>query len=270
MTESVKSSLDPDEVARFTKMCAQWWDENGPFKPLHHLNPTRIKLIRDHILLHQARPFDQNGDGQTIALKSFPPYQIDTTNLQIFQGVSILDVGCGGGLVCEPLCRLGGQITGIDGSGPTIEVAKAHSALMGLDIDYRVSTIEELVASGESYDVVLALEIVEHVANVHGFVKSCIQVLKPGGIIIFSTLNRTLKSYLVAILGAEYLMRWLPRGTHNWSKFLTPAELAAPLRENNVNVTAIQGMVFNPLQWTWGLSQDSDVNYFMVGTKADT
>ncbi len=263
MNPSIKSSLDPEEIARFTKVCAQWWDEKGPFRPLHHLNPTRIRFIRDQIMAHHNRSFSEpasNNDEHSIPSSHTP-------NLKIFQGLSVLDVGCGGGLVCEPLCRLGATVTGIDGSEPTVEVAKAHSALVDLDIDYRSSSVESLAESGEQFDVVLALEIVEHVADVPSFVASCAQVIKPGGLIIFSTINRTVKSYLMAIVGAEYVVKWVPKGTHEWSKFLTPAELAAPIRDSGLSVTHVRGMTFNPLNWDWELGTDTDVNYFMTAVK---
>ena len=263
---SVKSSLDPEEITRFTKISSQWWDENGPFKPLHQLNPTRIRFIRDQIIPCYGRSFDSssllNNDHNDHPIPSN-----HTLNSQIFQGLSVLDVGCGGGLVCEPLCRLGAKVTGIDGSEPTIDIAKAHSALSELDINYQCATVESLSDKGEQYDVVLALEIVEHVADVAGFVASCAAVVKPGGLIIFSTLNRTVKSYLMAIVGAEYVVQWVPKGTHEWSKFLTPAELAASLRDQGLILTDIRGMVFNPLKWAWELSSNTDVNYFMTAVK---
>lgn len=263
MNPSIKSSLDPEEIARFTKISSQWWDETGPFRPLHHLNPTRIRFIRDQIMGHYNRSFSETAYN----LDEHPIPSSHTPNLKIFQGLSVLDVGCGGGLVCEPLCRLGATVTGIDGSGPTVEVAKAHGALMGLDIDYRPLSLESLAESGETFDVVLALEIVEHVANVPSFVASCTQVLKPGGLIIFSTLNRTVKSYLMGIIGAEYVMQWVPKGTHEWSKFLTPAELASPMRDNGLSVTHVRGMAFSLLKWDWELGTDTDVNYFITAVK---
>lgn len=263
---SAKSSLDPEEIARFTKVSAQWWDENGAFKPLHQLNPTRIRYIRDQILAHYKRSFDSSSipDNDSNDQPTPPSH---TLNSQIFQGLSILDVGCGGGLVCEPLCRLGAKVTGVDGSEPTVEIAKAHGILMGLDIDYQARTVESLAEKGEMFDVVLALEIVEHVADVPTFVEACARVVKPGGLIIFSTLNRTVKSYLMAIIGAEYVTQWVPKGTHEWSKFLTPAELAAPIRDQGLTITHIQGMVFNPLKWGWELKADTDVNYFITAIK---
>lgn len=266
INSSKKSSLDPEEIARFTKVSSQWWDENGPFKPLHQLNPTRIRFIRNQIMTHFGRSVDSSNLPDNDH-NEHPTPSSHTLNSQIFQGLSVLDVGCGGGLVCEPLCRLGAKVTGVDGSEPTIDIAKAHSALSELNIDYQATTVESLAEKGEKFDVVLALEIVEHVADVAGFVASCAAVVKPGGLIIFSTLNRTIKSYLVAIVGAEYIVQWVPKGTHEWSKFLTPAELAAPLREQGLILTDIRGMIFNPLKWGWELSSDTDVNYFMTAVK---
>lgn len=255
-----QTTLDADEIARFSKVSATWWDEKGPFKPLHHLNPTRIHYIRDQIKIHFHRSdipsvHESNQNNQSADSSHF---------VMPFEGLSILDIGCGGGLVCEPLTRLGASVTGIDGSDSTIEVAKAHAALNGLDIRYLKITAEDILQENKMYDVVLALEIVEHVADVSLFVQSCVKLLKPGGLIIFSTLNRTLKSYLLAIVGAEYIVQWVPKGTHEWSKFLTPSELAFFLREQGLQLTHSQGMVFNPIKWRWELSRDMDVNYFLT------
>lgn len=243
-----KDSLDQEEVDRFTKISAQWWDEEGAFKPLHRLNPTRIRYIRDQILNH----FGKQDAG---------------TTEQFLAGRTIMDVGCGGGLVCEPLCRLGATVFGIDASAETIEVAKSHSALQGLEIQYDCRTAEDVAHSGQQFDVVLALEIVEHVADVGSFLKACAATVKPGGLLILSTLNRTVKSYLVAIVGAEYVLRWVPMGTHQWSKFLTPAELGNYVRESDLSLIDVCGMTFNPLTNDWSLSKDLDVNYFMTARK---
>lgn len=247
MTNPKINTLDPEEIARFSKISAQWWDENGAFKPLHHLNPTRLDYITQQLSRH---------------------YLKNTGNLPNFQGLSILDIGCGGGLIAEPLTRLGAAVTGIDASEKTIEVASAHASLMGLDIQYNCTTAEDLAETGQQFDVVLALEIVEHVADVAGFIKTCYQLVKPGGIVIFSTLNRTLKSYAIAIVGAEYIMRWLPVGTHEWRKFLSPGELGSHMKNAGFAVQNITGMSFNPLSWSWSLSKDLDVNYFITGMKA--
>ena len=246
MSSASINTLDTEEIARFSKISATWWDENGPFKPLHHMNPTRLEYVTQQII----QCYSKNTD---ISLN--------------FQGLSIIDIGCGGGLMSEPLTRLGANVTGIDGSDKTIDVASAHAQLMGLDIDYRCTTAEDLAATGVQYDVVLALEIVEHVADVPGFIKTCQSLAKPGGLVIFSTLNRTLKSYAIAIVGAEYVMRWLPVGTHEWKKFLTPGELGGYMRETGLTLGDISGMSFNPIAWSWSLSQDLAVNYFISGTK---
>ena len=246
MSSASINTLDTEEIARFSKISATWWDENGPFKPLHHMNPTRLEYVTQQII----QCYSKNTD---ISLN--------------FQGLSIIDIGCGGGLMSEPLTRLGANVTGIDGSDKTIDVASAHAQLMGLDIDYRCTTAEDLAATGVQYDVVLALEIVEHVADVPGFIKTCQSLAKPGGLVIFSTLNRTLKSYAIAIVGAEYVMRWLPVGTHEWKKFLTPGELGRHMRDAELTLKDISGMSFNPIAWSWSLSQDLAVNYFISGIK---
>lgn len=243
-----KDSLDQEEVDRFTKISAQWWDEEGAFKPLHRLNPTRIRYIRDQIISH----YEKQGANAT------EPCLL---------GRTIMDVGCGGGLVCEPLCRLGATMLGIDASGETIEVARSHSVLQGLEIQYDCRTVEDVAHSGQKFDVVLALEIVEHVADVGAFLKACAATVKPGGLLILSTLNRTVKSYLMAIVGAEYVLRWVPTGTHQWSKFLTPAELGSYVRDCDLSLLDVCGMTFNPLTSAWSLNKDLDVNYFMTTQK---
>ncbi|AIK96193.1 bifunctional 2-polyprenyl-6-hydroxyphenol methylase/3-demethylubiquinol 3-O-methyltransferase UbiG [Candidatus Odyssella acanthamoebae] len=246
MSDFKINTLDPAEIARFSKISSQWWDENGPFKPLHHLNPTRLDYITKQLSQHYFKNTDKSLN---------------------FQGLSILDIGCGGGLITEPLTRLGATVTGIDASEKTIEIAKAHAALMNLGIQYTCTTAEDLATTQQQYDAVLALEIIEHVADVSGFIKTCQQLVKPGGLVIFSTINRTLKSYAIAIVGAEYVMRWLPVGTHDWKKFLTPSELGTRIRESSLTIQDITGMSFNPLNWSWRLSRDLDVNYFITSVK---
>lgn len=248
MSHTQINTLDPEEIARFSKISAQWWDENGAFKPLHHLNPTRLDYITKQLSQHYFKNTDKSLN---------------------FQGLSVLDIGCGGGLIAEPLTRLGATVTGIDASEKTIEVAKAHAALMSLDINYHCTSAETLAESEQKFDAVLALEIVEHVADVAGFINTCQKLVKPGGLIIFSTINRTLKSYAIAIVGAEYVMRWLPVGTHEWRKFLTPSELGNHIRETGLMIQDIKGMSFNPLGWSWSLSSDLDVNYFITAVKSD-
>lgn len=237
---SMNPSIDASEIHRFGKISSQWWDEEGSFKPLHQLNPTRIQYIRDCVGAHFHRD----------AAKDNP-----------LEELSVLDIGCGGGLVAEPLTRLGTTVTGIDASAEAIEVASAHAALMDLPITYACMPPEEMVAQGRTFDVVLALEIVEHVTDVPGFLATCAKLVAPGGALILSTLNRTWKSYAFAIVGAEYIMRWLPKGTHDWNRFLSPAELAAHLRPLGLAFADLRGMSYCPLTGQWRLSKDLDVNY---------
>lgn len=236
---------DAEEIARFSAICAEWWDESGAFKPLHQLNPTRMHFIQQTICSHFER---------------------EPTATTPLQGLKILDVGCGGGLVAEPLCRQGADVTGIDASAATIAVAQAHAQLMHLNINYKTAAVEDMDPD-DRYDVITALEIVEHVSDVQGFVNACAALLKPNGLLIMSTLNRTLKSYAIAIVGAEYIMRWLPVGTHQWRKFMTPAELAQNFRHAGLVVGATRGLSFSPLSWSWSLSNDLDVNYLMAARK---
>jgi ubiquinone biosynthesis O-methyltransferase len=240
------STVDPDNLRSFTDHAQQWWDESGPFKPLHHLNPVRLAFIREEIITH---------------------FQIQEPNAKPYQGLQILDIGCGGGLVCEPLYRLGASVTGIDAGAENIEVARAHAQQAGFKITYHATTAEDFALNSSGYDVVTALEIVEHVADLDLFICSCLKLLKPGGLLILSTLNRTLKSYLLGIVAAEYLLKWVPRGTHNWQQFLEPAELATYLEKHSSQLKTIKGMSFNPLSRTWHLSDDLAVNYLMAVQK---
>jgi len=241
------SSIDPEEIRRFEAMADSWWDPTGPFKPLHKLNPVRLQFIREQVAAHWNR---------------------DSISLKPLSGLELLDIGCGGGLSCEPVRRLGALVTGIDPSTLNIGTAKVHAQQMELDIDYRATTAEALADAGMQFDVVLNLEVVEHVADVQAFMNACGQLLKPGGVMICGTLNRTVKSLLLAKIGAEYLLRWLPAGTHNWRKFLTPAELSHHLREAGLSVTMLQGISYEPLRGRWALSHDLDVNYMAVAVKA--
>ena len=240
------SSIDTSEIQRFSKISSQWWDENGPFKPLHQLNPTRLQYIRDCLISH---------------------FQRRSTKDKPLSGLSILDIGCGGGLVAEPLTRLGASVMGIDASAQAIEVAKAHATMMDLAVTYECLSAEDLNAKGQTFDVVLALEIVEHVADVAGFLKTCTQLVAPGGALLLSTLNRTWKSYAVAIVGAEYIMGLLPKGTHDWHKFLSPAELATHLRPLGFSFADLKGMSYTPLKDQWHLSRDLEVNYLGYAKK---
>lgn len=241
------SSIDPAEVAKFEAMAAEWWDPAGKFKPLHMLNPVRLDYIR-----------------QSAALA----FQRDLGAPQMLKGLRLLDIGCGGGLLSEPMARMGAKVLGADAAPRNIGTASAHAAQMGLKIDYRCTTAEALAAKGARFDVVLAMEIIEHVADPGAFVATCAELLAPGGLFICSTLNRTAKSFALAIIGAEWVMRWLPKGTHEWQKFITPAELAAMTRSAGLAVEDQQGMVFHPLSWSWSLSaQDLACNHVLAARK---
>lgn len=241
------NSVDPAEVAKFEAMAAEWWDPNGKFKPLHMLNPCRLDYLTSQIAAEFGRD-----------LKSANP----------FEGLRILDIGCGGGLLSEPMARLGATVVGADAAGGNIPVAQLHAEQSGLAIDYRHCAAEDLAASGEQFDVVMAMEIIEHVANPQGFVRICAQLLKPGGLMLCSTLNRNPKSYIMAIIGAEWVMRWLPKGTHEWAKFITPDELYDLIKAADLSPVDRKGMVFNPVSWGWSLSdRDLSVNYVTASVK---
>ena len=241
-------SRDPSEIAKFEAMAAEWWDPKGKFKPLHMMNPVRLGYITTQIAVEFGRD-----------LKSPRP----------FEGLRLLDIGCGGGLLSEPMARLGASVVGADAAQKNIEVARLHAEQVGLQIDYRAETAEALLAAGESFDAVLAMEIVEHVAAPPAFVQACHDLLRPGGVLVMSTLNRTARSFAAAIIGAEWVMRWLPRGTHEWARFITPDELAAMMQTAGLRVVDRRGMVFNPVSWGWSLSdRDMSVNYAVTGVRA--
>lgn len=245
--QSATNTVDPHEVAKFEAMAAEWWDPNGKFKPLHMLNPCRL----DYITTQIAAEFGRD-------LKSPRP----------FEGLRLLDIGCGGGLLSEPMARLGATVVGADAAERNIPVARLHAEQSGLEIDYRHTTAEAMAAAGEQFDVVLNMEVVEHVADPQGFITTCQQLLKPGGLMICSTLNRNPKSWLMAIVGAEHVMRWLPKGTHDWSKFITPDELYTLIRTAGLDPLDRKGMVFNPIAWRWSLSdRDLSVNYVTASVK---
>jgi 2-polyprenyl-6-hydroxyphenyl methylase/3-demethylubiquinone-9 3-methyltransferase len=236
------SSVDPAEVAKFSRLSEEWWDPNGKMAPLHKINPLRLGFIRDAA----CRKFDRNA-----------------RKLGCLSGLRILDIGCGAGLLCEPFSRLGAQVIGVDPSISNIAAAKLHADKAHLSIDYRCTTVEEMDVR-ERFDIVLAMEVVEHVTDVGAFLDRCAAMLKPGGLMVISTLNRNLKSFALAIVGAEYVLRWLPRGTHQWDKFVTPDELARYLERNKLGITEQAGVVFSPFSGRWSLSTDMDVNYMVV------
>ena len=241
-----KNTVDPAEIERFSALADAWWDPEGDFRPLHRFNPVRLEYIRRQVCTHFKR---------------------DPLNLNTLEGLSVLDIGCGGGLVAEPIARMGARTSAIDASMKNIEVARLHANQSGLDITYRVSTAEKLASEKAQFDIVLALEIIEHVADIDLFVSSCTTLIKPGGLIIFATLNRTAKAFLFAIIGAEYVLRWLPRGTHRWDRFVKPSELVQSLIRQNLNMASISGISYNPLNDVWRLSKDLAVNYMLCAEK---
>ena len=242
-----QSTVDPAEVAKFEEMAAEWWDLEGKFKPLHMLNPCRLDYITQQISME----FDRD-------LSADLP----------FKGLRILDIGCGGGLLCEPMARLGATVVGADAAAGNIPVAKLHAEQSGLKIDYRHITAEALAGANEQFDVILNMEVVEHVASPPAYLFACQQLLCPGGLHICSTLNRNPKSFLFAIIGAEWVMRWLPKGTHDWNKFITPDELFGLLEEAGLKPVDRKGFVFNKVAWSWSISaQDLSVNYVTASIK---
>ncbi|NTT87082.1 bifunctional 2-polyprenyl-6-hydroxyphenol methylase/3-demethylubiquinol 3-O-methyltransferase UbiG [Tabrizicola fusiformis] len=241
------NTIDPAEVAKFEAMAAEWWDPNGKFKPLHLMNPCRLDYITRQIAAEFGR---------------------DLTARAPFAGLRILDIGCGGGLLSEPMARLGADVLGADAAPRNIPVAQLHAEQSSLTIDYRNITAEALAEAGERFDVVLNMEVVEHVADPLAYLTACQQLLKPGGLMICSTLNRNPKSFMMAIVGAEWVMRWLPKGTHDWAKFITPDELYTLIRNAGLDPVDRKGMVFNPVSWRWALSdRDLSVNYVTASVK---
>ena len=240
------STIDATEVARFSELAEEWWDPRGKMAVLHKFNPVRLAYIRDAA----CKRFERNAK-----------------QLDCLQGLRILDIGCGGGILSEPLARLGATVTGADPAEKNIAVAKLHAGQSGLAIDYRVTTAEALADAGERFDIVLAMEVVEHVADVKLFVTRCAEMVKPGGLMIAATINRTLKSFALAIVGAEYVMRWLPRGTHTWDKFVTPDELEIAMERAGLRTTDERGVIYNLFADRWELSTDTDVNYMVLAEK---
>jgi 2-polyprenyl-6-hydroxyphenyl methylase/3-demethylubiquinone-9 3-methyltransferase len=243
--EPAVSTVDSSELAKFNAMAEAWWDPSGDFKPLHVLNPTRIAFIRD------------------VAQRHFGCEPCDTP----LDRLTLCEIGCGGGLLTEPMRRFGAEVTGVDPSARNIGIARSHAEAGGLKITYLQCAAEDMVERGAGFDIVLAMEVVEHVANVDVFIASCAQLVKPGGLMFLATLNRTAKAFALAIVGAEYVMRWLPRGTHDWRKFVKPSELAHPLRRAGFTIERLTGVTYNPLADRWSLSRDLDVNYMLAAKR---
>lgn len=241
------STVDKAEIEQFEAISQDWWDPSGPLKPLHKLNPERISYIRAQIEQH---------------------FKLKSDLAKPFENLTIIDIGCGGGLVCEPMARLGGEVTGIDAASKNIDIAIEHASMSYLDIEYLPLSSEQLLDKGKQYDVVLALEIIEHVSDVESFIEHCTKLVKPDGLIIFSTLNRTPQSFALGIVAAEYLLRWVPRGTHSWQKFLKPSEIARYLRQYGFDASDVTGLRYHPVKDEFKLDKsDMKVNYFLCATK---
>mgnify|MGYP000144063462 CR=1 FL=1 len=241
-----EGTIDKDEVARFSAMAAEWWDPTGKFKPLHRFNPVRLAYIKQEVCQKFGR---------------------DPKATDAFKGLRLLDIGCGGGLLSEPMARLGAEVVGADPSQTNIEVAKLHMQASGLTIDYRAETAEALAAAGETFDVVLNMEVVEHVADVPLFLEATSSMVRPGGLMFVATINRTLKAYALAIVGAEYVLRWLPKGTHSYEKLVRPEEIEGPLQAAGLSVVDRSGVSYNPLTDSWARSRDMDVNYMLLAER---
>lgn len=240
------ATLDSGEVQRFSRLASEWWDPHGKFRPLHQIGPPRLSFIRDEAAAHFGR---------------------DPKALKPLSGLSALDIGCGGGLVSEPLARMGARVTAIDPSERNIAVAKGHAELQGLAISYQVKRVEDLVSEGVTFDIVACLEVVEHVPEPGQFIAACARLVRPGGLAVFSTINRTFKAWALAIVGAEYILGWLPRGTHQWDRFISPADLARFAEAAGLEAPHFEGLVYQPLRDAWSLSADTDVNYLMSAKK---
>lgn len=243
----VETGVDQAEIAKFEAMAEEWWDEAGKFRPLHMLNPCRLAYVVAQIAAEHGR---------------------DPRVPRPFAGLRLLDIGCGGGLLSEPMARLGAEVVGADAAERNIGVARVHAAQMGLAIDYRVTTAEALAAAGETFDAVLNMEVVEHVLDPEAYLAACASLLRPGGVMITSTINRTARSFALAIIGAERVLRWLPPGTHDWRRFITPAELEGMLARAGLETVDAKGFVFDPLAWAWRVSaRDLAVNYVTTAVK---
>ena len=247
MEQLSHGSVDPAEIAKFSRLAEEWWDPNGKFRPLHVFNPVRIGFVRDIVARHFRR---------------------DSRSLRPFEELSLLDIGCGGGLLAEPMARQGFDVLGADASERNVAIAAGHAEGSGLKLRYRATTAEQLASEGARFDVVLNMEVVEHVADVAGYIQSSADLVSPGGLMIVATINRTLKSLALAKIGAEYILRWVPAGTHDWNRFLRPEELETVLTAADLHIERRQGVAFDPLRWEWQLSLDTDVNYMIVATKA--
>ena len=246
-TIATDPTVDPDEVRKFAILAKEWWNPRGKFAPLHKFNPTRLKFIRDEAAQHFAR---------------------DLKRLKPFEGLSLLDIGCGGGLLSEPMARMGFQVTGADASEDNIQIARAHAAQSGVKVDYRFTTAEALAAAGESFDIVLNMEVIEHVADPELYLRSCAALVKPGGLMFVATLNKTMKSLMLGKMAAEYVLGWVPAGSHDWAKFIPPAKLRQMLKDVGLEVATTRGVTFDVLTWDWRLSADTDINYMVVAEKA--
>ena len=243
MTES---TINDEEVAKFSALAEEWWNPDGKFRPLHRFNPVRLAYIRERAIAH---------------------FGLDGTRRRPLEGLRLLDIGCGGGLLTEPMARLGATVTGIDPAERNIRIAEVHAIETQMSIDYRATTAELLAVAGEQFDIVLAMEVVEHVDNVPLFMKSCSDLVKPGGLMFAATINRTPRAWALAIVGAEYVLNWLPKGTHDYRKFLTPDELKALIERNRMRVVDRTGVVYNPLADEWRQSRDMGVNYMLLAEK---
>ena len=242
----MNTTVDPQEIAQFAAIADAWWDPDGAFRPLHRLNPVRLGYIRDRLCAH---------------------FGLDAEAPKPLAGLRLVDVGCGGGLLCEPLTRMGATVTGIDAAAEGIAAAQAHAETVGLEIDYRATTAEAMVDAGESFDAVISMEVLEHVSDVGAFLGACRDLTRPGGALALSTLNRTPKSYLMAIIGAEYVLRWLPRGTHDWKKFIRPSELAAALRHQGLELVDLTGIEYSPVTDRFSAGPKLEVNYMAFATR---
>ena len=250
MRDSTRSggqgTLDPAEVERFAQIASEWWDPNGKFRPLHKIGPARLAFILEHVTQH---------------------FHLPPQGLKRLEGHTVLDIGCGGGLITEPLARLGAQVTGVDPAVENIEAARRHAEMQDLAIAYRAGRVEDLIAERATFDAVLCLEVIEHVPDVRAFLSQCAALVRPGGLMVLSTINRTLKAYFLAIVGAEYILRWLPVGTHQWERFVTPDEVSAHFQAIGLEAPSFRGLVYDPLADHWSQSVDTGVNYMAAAAR---